>query len=175
VAGFQNLGVRADDNFNIILTKSLINYLSRLSDVSVVSYDTVERTVAANGFWKTTVFDIDVIDSMGLGLNVQKVVFGNYQVDNATKTITVKYFIYNTADGQTVLARNLDGPAGIDVFDTIDAMAKKIAVAVVNRDVDFAALVTPTIVTNQSVVTVTNNSVVTNNSGRQPAGPRRAR
>lgn len=173
VAGFQNIGDHADDNFNIILTKSLISYLSRLSDVNVVTYDTVERTVAANGFWRATVFDMDVIDSMGLSLNVQKVVFGNFQVDNATKIITVHYLIYNTADGQTVLARKLDGPAGIDVFDTIDAMAKKIAVAVVNRDVDFAALTAPTVVTNQSVIT--NQTVVTYvETRRVPAGPSRA-
>ncbi len=81
VAGFQNYGSPADDNLNIVLTKSLISLLSCFSDVRVVSYESVEQIVSENGFWKTNTVNMDTIDSMGLRLAVQKIVFGNYRVD----------------------------------------------------------------------------------------------
>lgn len=153
VAGFQNLGGHADDNLNIVLTKSLISYLSKLTDVNVVSYETAEQTAEANGFWKTNAVNLDTVDMMGLSLHVKKVVFGNYRVNSANNTIAVSYSIYDTHDGEVTVTRKLDGPAGIDVFDTIDEMARKVTVVVAGRNVDFAALSTPAVVTNRTVVT----------------------
>lgn len=160
VAGFRNLG--GGDNISIVLSKSLISTLSMLSDVQVVTYETAAKITAKYEFWATNAANSDTLEMMGLELSVKKIIYGDYRVDETANTITVDYSIYDLRSGDILLTRTLSGPAGMDVFDTIDKMAQKVTVSVAGRPIDFAALTAPEVVTNTQVVTRT--AVVTNNA-----------
>lgn len=140
IVGFRNLGDPNDDNINVVLTKSLINWLSMIEDVRVVNYESVEKTVAANGFLKAATVDTNVIEMMGMHFVSRKIVFGNYKIDTAKNLITLNYSIYDLRSGQVYLTRSLQGTAGLDIFDTIDEMSKKVTIAAAGRDINFSDL-----------------------------------
>lgn len=143
IAGFQNLGDSADDNLNVVLTKSLINWLSMIGEVRVVTYENTAKAATANGFWAADTVDTNLIEMMGLRFSSRKIVFGSYTIDNAKNLITLNYSIYDLRSGQVYYTRKLEGPAGLDVFDTIEEMSRKVTVSVVGREVNFAALSAP--------------------------------
>lgn len=153
VAGFQNRGLVADDNINIVLTKSLISYFSRSGSARTVAYDSVASLAARTGFWQAKSVDVSAVENMGLQAGVSKVLFGDYTVDEAKNLITVNYSVYDVRNGRILMMRSVEGAAGMDIFDTIDAISKKVIVAVLGREVDFAALPAEDVVTNTFTVT----------------------
>lgn len=141
VAGFRNTGSESDDNINIVLTKSLINLLAALQDVKVVAYAALEQTTLIKNFWQSDTFNMDVIEDAGLRFGVNKVVYGEYKVNMEAETITITYSVYDVPNDRIMMTRTLEGRAGLDIFDTIDALAKKAAVAIIGSDLDYDALI----------------------------------
>lgn len=138
IAGFLNQGADADDNINIVLTKSLIGLLGKVPGIQVVPYETVTASVAGNHLWSLDTVNMDVIEAMGLTLGAKKVVFGDYKIDNRTSKITGHYSVYNVQSGEIVMTRTFEGPAGMDVFDTIDGVVKKVTFALVGQEIALA-------------------------------------
>jgi TolB-like protein len=138
IAGFLNQGADADDNINIVLTKSLISLLSKVPGIQVVPYDTVKESVDGNHLWSQDTANMELVEAMGLILGAKKVVFGDYKIDNRTSNITGHYSVYNVQTGEVVMTRVFEGPAGMDVFDTIDGVVKKVTFALVGQEIALA-------------------------------------
>lgn len=140
VAGFKNTGAAADDNVSIAISKSLISLLARVPGVKVIDYDKSMKVVEQTRFFQNETYDTVLLDDMGLSVRVKTIVYGDFNVNNATQTISLRYYIYDVNSGEVILSRNYEGPAGMDIFDSVDEIVKKVAAALVGSDVDLDAL-----------------------------------
>ncbi|OHD55491.1 MAG: hypothetical protein A2Y33_11825 [Spirochaetes bacterium GWF1_51_8] len=132
IAGFINKGDKADDKINVMLTKSLINLLSKIPSVVITPYEDVEAAVKDNKLWTAKTVDIEKSLAMGLLFETKQVVVGDYHVTGGKVTINLS--IYDVVTGELSLQRSFkDRPAGADIFSTIDDVVKQVSYILVGK------------------------------------------
>lgn len=152
VAGFVNQGDKTDDSINTVMSKSFITFLNMLAGSELVSYKEAEKLATDSKYWSGKSADKDIAIRMGQQAGADQVITGEYTVKN--EKITVKIYVYDTATKKQKLNITRKGDAGMDIFDTIDAiildvtgliLGKKIVLAKLNvtiKDTDNSYFVT---------------------------------
>lgn len=137
VLGFQNLGDASDDDINPMIAKAIISQMMKVEDVKIVSYD--DSVVAAEGigFYEMEEINSDKVEEAGIKVSVKKVVYGTFFVNDEEETLTINYYVYNVQTGEVMLTRELSGPSGFEIFDSIDSMVEKVTTAVLGFSADF--------------------------------------
>jgi hypothetical protein len=130
VAGFRNIGSESDDNINIadeIAHQPSRGFTGREGrDLRRSRTDDAHQELLA-------VRDVQYGRHRERRTPVrgQQGRLREYKVDAANETITITYSVYDVPNDRVMMTRTLEGRAGLDIFDTIDALAKKAAVAIV--------------------------------------------
>ena len=127
VAGFINLGDPGDEKINIVITKSLINFLSKTENAVITPYDMIENVAQKNGYWRRKQIDKDLALNMAQAFDSKQMIVGDYTVDRKTKKIQIRVSVYDVVTGELKLSRNYSGSSGLGLFDTVDAMSRNIA------------------------------------------------
>ncbi len=140
VLGFVNLGGRSDASVNKSITRSLITFLSKIPDISITSYEAVEKAAYGNKYWESKTFSPEAAVDMGLSLAVSEVVSGDYAVDRKKGTVTVDVYVYDTASAAMKLQRQYTGEAGMGLFNTIDKMIRNISTLITGRTIKMGRL-----------------------------------
>jgi hypothetical protein len=132
IAGFVNKGDKTDDKINIMLTKSLINLLSKIPNVVITPYEDIESAVKDNKLLSAKSINIDKALAMGLLFETKQVVVGDYEV--VKNKVTINLYIYDVVTGELALQRSFkDRPAGVDIFTTIDDVVKQVSYILVGK------------------------------------------
>ncbi|OHD62406.1 MAG: hypothetical protein A2014_03430 [Spirochaetes bacterium GWF1_49_6] len=132
IAGFVNKGDKADDKINVMLTKSLINLLSKIPNVVITPYEDVESAVNDNKLWTGKSLDVEKSLAMGLLFETKQVVVGDYEV--VKNKVTINLYIYDVVTGEMALQRSFkDRPAGVDIFATVDDVVKQVSYILIGK------------------------------------------
>ena len=126
VAGFINKGSSEGENINIILTKSLIGTLEKIPNSIITPYSEVEKIVSENGLWKLKKIDIDLALQTAQPFGSRQLIIGEYKVNPSANQVSINVYVYDVITGELKLKRNYRGNTGLDLFDTIDNIAKNI-------------------------------------------------
>ncbi len=140
VAGFINYGDSSDDDINIVITKSLIIYLSKLPGSLITSYDETEKAAEEFGYWNLKELDPGTAIRIAQKSNSKLAITGFYRTDNKSKIIEIQVFVYGVDNGDLKLFRMFKGSTDIGLFDTIDRMEKSMAGLLYGREFDFSSL-----------------------------------
>ena len=134
VAGFVNLGKPSDSTINIMITKSMITFLSKVSE-GITPYEDVVKVAEANGFWSAKKLDSEKAILIAQTLGTERVIAGDYLVNEKEQTITINVSVFDVVTGKLSLQRNYTGPIGMDLFDTIDKMIRDVTGLVVGKTI----------------------------------------
>ncbi len=140
VLGFVNLGGKSDASVNKTITRSLITFLSKIHEINIVSYETVEKAALGNKYWESKSFSPDSAVDMGMSLAAGEVVSGDYSVEHKKDTVTIDVYVYDTALGTMKLQRQYTGDAGPGLFDTVDKMIRNVSTLVTGRTIKMGRL-----------------------------------
>ena len=143
VAGFINLSDKPNNNINMVITRSLTTFLSKIPDVNVAPFSDVQRLADENKIWETPTPDPDTnkVIEMGKKLGSRFVVIGNYKIDKQNRDkIIIHAFVYNTATSELKFSQQYEGSSGIDIFDTIDNLIGDISSMLMERNIAIAKL-----------------------------------
>ncbi len=135
VAGFINKGKSNQDNINILMTKSLSTFLSKISK-NITPYKDVEEIAQGTNFWSLKVLDSDKAINIAQHFSMEQVITGDYAVNDKTGTIVINVFVYNVVNGQLLFQRNYKGNAGPEIFDTIDKMILDVSGLLVGKPIE---------------------------------------
>lgn len=140
VLGFINTGNKSDNNINLMITKSLTTFLSKLQEISLTSYDAVQKTAGENRYWEQKTMDTEKALDMGLNLAASEIITGEYTVDKKKETIKINVYVYNPATSELVFKREYSGGAGMDLFDTVDKMIRNLSAQILGHPVTMGRL-----------------------------------
>ncbi len=141
VAGFINLGAAKDNNLNMVITKSLILYLSKIPNITVIQYDAVAKSALKSGLWAQTNINMEEALSLGQEFSCDKVVIGEYNADDKNNQITINVYAYDVVTAELKMKRTYTGTTGLELFDNIDNMIKNVTGVLIGRNISFGKAV----------------------------------
>ena len=139
VAGFVNTSNPIFNNYNINITCSMINTLSKIND-SVIKYPLIEESAHKYRFWEQSEFDLNNAIKIARSLNSGTLITGSYAV-NDTQIITIHLILYNIQDNQLQFETNYFGSAKNDLTGLSDKMAIQIGEIIKGRKIETGKLI----------------------------------
>ena len=139
VAGFINLGKPADSTINIMITKSLITFLSKVSE-GITPYENSLKAAEENGFFTAGKMNPETAILIAQTFGSERVIAGDYLVNDKDQTIAVNVYVYDVITGKLKLQRSYSGPIGLDLFDTIDKIIRDVTGLVIGKAVELGKL-----------------------------------
>lgn len=138
VAGFINEDNAKYDYVNVMMTTSMISFLSKLFK-SVTPYTQVEKAAGKNGFWEKR--DLDTLTAIGMAesFGSRYCVTGSYHVQDGDR-MTVLMNVYDIPSQSLVLMRTYQGASSKDLFSAIDSMIKDLLFLLIGSSVDQGTL-----------------------------------
>ncbi len=134
VAGFINRGKSSQDNINILMTKSLSTFLSKISK-NITPYKDVEEIAGGTNFWGQKALDGSRAINIAQHFSTEQVITGDYLVNDKNSTIVIDVLVYNVINGQVLFKRNYKGNAGPEIFDTVDKMILDVSGLLVGKTI----------------------------------------
>lgn len=134
VAGFINRGSSSQDSFNIVMTKSLTIFLSKIT-TNISPYNEVEKIAAGSGFWGKKTLNPNLALNIAQRFTSEQVITGDYIINDKDSTITINVSVFNVITGQLLFQRRYTGDSGPDIFDTVDRMILDISGLLAGRPI----------------------------------------
>lgn len=138
IAGFINGGDKADNNINLVITKSLGTFLNKLPGIRVIPTLSAEKDPKIKAYISAKTIEADSLLDIGLTYQATTVIGGDYSVDQKKNSVKFNIEAYDTVSGELKLKRTYEGGAGPDIFDTIDKTIKNVSSLLLGKNVDFA-------------------------------------
>lgn len=138
VAGFRNIGGGTDSQAGLVLTRSLISQLSRLSDVRITSFEDISRYAAGRSLWPN--LDRESALSAALYFNTSRVLYGTYTHITKSNLVLVDVYSYDTATGSLLLKRSFSGKAGESLLETVDSISGSVIGLIAGQDNTYVSL-----------------------------------
>ncbi len=139
VAGFINRGKSNQDNINILMTKSLSTFLSKISK-NITPYKDVEEIAGGTNFWSLKELEGSRAINIAQHFSTEQVITGDYTLNDKTGIITINVFVYNVVNGQVLFTRTYKGDAGLEIFDTVDKMILDVSGLLVGKAISLGYL-----------------------------------
>jgi TolB-like protein len=135
VAGFINNGDKSDGNMNLLLSKSIITFLSKLPGYTVVPFVKSFKAAQDRGFLAKKRLDPKDALDIGLATGSKQVITGDYKIDKKKNRIAINMLVYDVVSGELTLKRKFEGEADISVFDSIDQATSDLASLIVGHTI----------------------------------------
>lgn len=107
VIGFINMGDKPDKDINLVISKSMIIFLSKVPGVKIIEFDDVEKHAKQNNFWESKKLDINTALDMGLLMKAKHIIVGDYKVNKQKDTILINVYVYDVTTGDLILKKKV--------------------------------------------------------------------
>jgi hypothetical protein len=138
IVGFLNTGKNAENNFNIVIIRSLLTFFSQLPDTRVTPYEDLAKR--ASGFWRNTKLNLDEAVQIAQYFESKQMIAGDYSVDKKRNKITIHVIVYDVVTGELKLERTYQSTGKMGIFNTIDDMAQNLSGLMAGRELNVGAV-----------------------------------
>ncbi len=124
---------KENEEVNILLTRSLISYLSKISKGKVISYSISSKIVKEIGFLAHNKVNNSLAISIGQKLSAGVVICGSYRNLDEKKNIEIEVIGIDIITGEILFKRKYKAIKGSSLLDTIDRLSLEVGELVSGR------------------------------------------
>ncbi|MCX7820661.1 MAG: hypothetical protein N2258_03195 [Brevinematales bacterium] len=139
VIGFVDIN-KKDPDINIVLTRTLVSFLSRFPNSRVISFSMSYELAKNKGFYDLKQTDNTLAIKIGQNLSASLIIFGHYIVSPESKDIRLEIVSIDIVTGQLLFKRRYTLVKDSTFLDTIDDICKDVAGLISGRVVSTAEL-----------------------------------
>lgn len=150
VAGFRNTGARLDDKLNLLISKSLINFLSRIDGYSAVPFDSIQDFLLETQNAGSDKPGETPVKEFFQRFKPDSVITGEYLYNSQENTITIIVRIYSETAVKPLFEQRYTSSMGVAFFDVLDQMIEDVSSTMTGRLVTTARLNFSVLNTNRS-------------------------
>ncbi len=139
VLGFVNKGDKSDDDYNYIISYSILSFLYKIPDIETIDKEIVNKIIQEKKFYEQKI-DPEKALNIGLSLSASKIILGEYTVNKKNKKINITIYVHNVKNGELELKRSYIETTGADIFDGIDKINLALASHILKRQIEIGKL-----------------------------------
>ncbi len=139
VIGFIDVN-KKDPEINIILTRALISFLSRLPNSKVIPFSMSYEVSKNKGFYDLKQANNSLAIKIGQNLSASLIIFGSYIISETREDINLEIISIDVVTGQLLFKRRYTLVRDSTFLDTIDDICKDVAGLIAGRVISTAEL-----------------------------------